>query len=634
LGPHRVGYAQPLRCHLSVIREATLVIAYLELQCWVHVKYDSENISHKSFRREEEKYSLMASPTCFISYSWEDEAHTKWVRILAEDLINNGVFVNLDQWDLHFGEDITHYMETCIRECDFILLICTPTFTEKANNEKGGVGYEKRIVTGEIYQGTHSSIKFVPIIRKGETSSLPSYLKSSFFLDFRGDEAYESNLEALLRHIYKKPKYVRPPLGPKPTFNPNIDYNLAGPKPPRSDSLTHGETIRIGFIASDTTALETAKPYLEQIIAPDLNEYAKSVGHDVNIEFLIDDAQGQANTHLEKIRGFHSIGVDLVIGGGWSSQALTSLSYINSNDMLLVSTTSTSPILAIPNDRLFRMCPSDNYIALYLADVMWAAGVKSIVIFQRGDSWGDGVVNQLIPLWTAKGGKIASDKIRYAAEATDFASYLTVADRLVKNAVAQYHGERQRVGVVILSFNEISVILKQVRNYSNIYNVHWWGSDGTAKSQRAMADAPEEANHIGIYNLLSRETLTPLYKQLESKYVALTKQQYGTYNAYLYDAAFAIVKAVIETNSTDASKVSAAFPNICNKMYGASGWCRLDSAGDRAAPPCDVWGFYPGSKKASVSVIMAQYNPDAEEIAEGRGTVFFPAILGYTPIGP
>jgi len=393
-------------------------------------------------------------------------------------------------------------------------------------------------------------------------------------------------------------------------------------------------SITIGYIASDTTALETAKPYLEQIIAPDLKEYAKSVGHDINIKFLIEDAQGRANTHLEKIQRFHSIGVDLVIGGGWSSQAQASLSYINSNNMLLVSTSSSSPTLAIPNDRLFRMCPADSHIAPTLANVMWAAGVKSIVIFQRGDSWGDGIINLLVSIWTKMGGEVAGEKVRYASESVEFANYLTVADQQVKTAVAKYKGETQRVGVVILSFNEISVILKQVSSYPNIYNVHWWGSDGTAKSQRAMDDAPEEANHVGIYSLLSRQTLTPLYSQLESRYVALTKQQYGTYSAYLYDAAFAIAKAVIETNSTDASKVSAAFPGICNKMFGASGWCRLDSAGDRAAPPYDVWGFYPSATKPSVSVIMAQYNPDAEEIKEGEGTVFFPAVLGYTPMGP
>jgi hypothetical protein len=63
-------------------------------------------------------------------------------------------------------------------------------------------------------------------------------------------------------------------------------------------------------------------------------------------------------------------------------------------------------------------------------------------------------------------------------------------------------------------------------------------------------------------------------------------------------------------------------------MFGVSGWCKLDSYGDRAAPPYDVWGFYPGDTKASVSKIMAQYDPDLIK------TTFITSVLGYTPIGP
>ena len=204
----------------------------------------------------------------------------------------------------------------------------------------------------------------------------------------------------------------------------------------------------------------------------------------------------------------------------------------------------------------------------------------------------------------------------------------------VKAAVDKYGGEKQRVGVVILAFNEAAVMLKQAASYPNIYSVHWWGSDGTAKGQRIMDDSPTEANHIGFYSLLSRETPTPLYYDLEKRYVALTKQQYGIYSAYLYDAAYAITKSVIMTGSIDASKVSAVFPMVCASMYGASGWCQLDQNGDRAAPPYDVWGFYPGSmasppvSRASVSLIVAQYDPVFQK------TTFIPSVLGYTPIGP
>jgi branched-chain amino acid transport system substrate-binding protein len=302
--------------------------------------------------------------------------------------------------------------------------------------------------------------------------------------------------------------------------------------------------------------------------------------------------------------------------------------------MLMWSSSSTSPTLAIADDNLFRMCTADTHLSPALADVMWAAGVKSIVIFQRGDSWGDGIVNLLVPAWTAKGGEVAGDKVRYASEATEFANYLTVADEQVKNAVAKYGGETQRVGVIILSFNEISVILKQVSAYPNIYNVHWWGSDGTAKSQRAMDDAPDEANHIGIYSFLSRETITPLYNDLESRYVALTKQQFSTYTAYSFDIAMVITNSMYQTQSTSGAVLVPLQKPTADQTFGSAGSCRLDETGDRIGPAYDVWGFYPSPTKPSISIIMAQYNPDAEEVKEGEGTVFFPAVLGYTPIGP
>ncbi len=386
--------------------------------------------------------------------------------------------------------------------------------------------------------------------------------------------------------------------------------------------------IKLGYIASDTTELEPGKPYHEQIIAPDMNLISQKLGYGTTFQFLIDDAQGTTNIHLEKVQGFKSAGITVFEGGGWSSMAQSALAYCNSNGMLMWSSSSTSPTLAIANDNLFRMCTADSHLAPALADVMWAAGVKSIVLFQRGDSWGDGIVNLLVPIWTQMGGEVAGEKVRYANEVTEFANYLTVADEQVKNAVAEYGGETQRVGVVILSFSEISVILKQVSAYPNIYNVHWWGSDGTAKSQRAMDDAPDEANHIGIYSLLSRETTTPLYQSLEKRYVELTKQVYMSYYAYSYDIAIVISYTMFLTQSTNGQTLVPLQKPISDTTFGAAGWCSLDEFGDRAAPPYDVWGFYPSVAKSSVSVIMAQYEPDF------RKTTFIPSVLGYTPIGP
>ncbi len=189
--------------------------------------------------------------------------------------------------------------------------------------------------------------------------------------------------------------------------------------------------VKIGYIAADTTALEVGKPYHEQIIATDMNAYSQILGYGTTFTYLVDDAQGQANTHLEKVQGFKSAGVTVFEGGGWSAEAESALSYCNSNGMLMWSSSSTSPTLAIANDNLFRMCTADSHLAPAMVNIMWAAGVKSLVLFQRGDSWGDGIINLLVPAWTAKGGNIVGDKIRYAAEATEFSNYLTVADQQV-----------------------------------------------------------------------------------------------------------------------------------------------------------------------------------------------------------
>ena len=159
----------------------------------------------------------MTHPKCFISYSWDGDEHKDWVRCLATELQRNGVETRLDQWDTHLGMDVTNYMETCIRESDFVLLVCTPIFAQKANDSLGGVGYEKSIVTGEIFTNAASPKKFVPVLRKGDPKDcLPSYLKSRIYIDFRDDKMFGSSLKNLLRHLHQSPEYTRPLLGSMP----------------------------------------------------------------------------------------------------------------------------------------------------------------------------------------------------------------------------------------------------------------------------------------------------------------------------------------------------------------------------------------------------------------------------------
>lgn len=157
-------------------------------------------------------------PTCFISYSHDDEPHRDWVLQLARNLSNNGVSVALDRWDLRAGDDMQKYMESSVVDCEFVIMICTTAYTEKANSRKGGVGYESGIVSSKIYEGLQPR-KFVPLIRSYDgTRVRPTFLGNRMYIDFSSDTDYPERLTELLRHLFDKHTDQRPPIGVPPTF--------------------------------------------------------------------------------------------------------------------------------------------------------------------------------------------------------------------------------------------------------------------------------------------------------------------------------------------------------------------------------------------------------------------------------
>lgn len=156
-------------------------------------------------------------PRAFISYAWEDEQLKTWVCELAERLCRDLVDVILDQWDLPLGTDRFLFMERSIKNCDFVIAVCTPAYAERGNSREGGAGYETAILAAE-QSGKPDSRKIIPVLRSGDwSSSLPTYLQPKYGVDLRGDPFSETEYQRLTRHL-RGEQVRRPPLGPKPQF--------------------------------------------------------------------------------------------------------------------------------------------------------------------------------------------------------------------------------------------------------------------------------------------------------------------------------------------------------------------------------------------------------------------------------
>jgi branched-chain amino acid transport system substrate-binding protein len=350
-----------------------------------------------------------------------------------------------------------------------------------------------------------------------------------------------------------------------------------------------GKNIQLGYISSTTTGLETAVPLVEDILTVDYNAYLDKLGMDTTVEFLIDDATGQAAVHLEKVQGYKSMDINVFIGGGWSSQAQAALSYCNDNDMLMWSSSSTSPLLAIADDNLYRMCPTDLIQAPAIAEMLWSAGIEAVILIQRGDAWADGIYNYLEPAYTAKGGVIL-EKIRYAGEATEFANYLQTAEDIAEDAVAEY-GEGH-VGVEIISFSEFVVMMSQAQDFPTVYDLTWFGSDGTTLSQQACDDAPEQVEHLKVHSTYAAPADSDKFNDLYERYFALVAQPFGYYSACSYDIGWVLMESMMNTQSLDATVLIPVQHRTAYNNFGASGWNQLNEDGDRYGSNYQIWSYH------------------------------------------
>lgn len=157
----------------------------------------------------------VSTPTCFISYSWDSDAHTAWVRSLAEDLQRSGILVTLDQWFVRPGTDLLQFMEGAATRHDYVVIVCTPDYARKSNAASGGVGFEKRVISPQVLAGNESEW-LIPLLRSGDQSSIPTYLAHKLYVDFREDQQYPTGLEELLRAMHQRPRFTPPQLGPPP----------------------------------------------------------------------------------------------------------------------------------------------------------------------------------------------------------------------------------------------------------------------------------------------------------------------------------------------------------------------------------------------------------------------------------
>lgn len=166
---------------------------------------------------------LISTPKVFISYAWTSPEYQSEVTTIAERLVNDGIEVLFDKWELSLGKNKYQYMEKSVTDetVSKVLLFCDQEYKSRADNRAFGVGDETVIISAEVYKKKDST-KFIPIVMVRDTKGepyLPAYLEGKIYVDLSSNNPnYESEYLKLVRTIWDKPEIRKPKLGQKPIW--------------------------------------------------------------------------------------------------------------------------------------------------------------------------------------------------------------------------------------------------------------------------------------------------------------------------------------------------------------------------------------------------------------------------------
>ncbi|MDW3631947.1 MAG: ABC transporter substrate-binding protein, partial [Nitrososphaeraceae archaeon] len=153
-----------------------------------------------------------------------------------------------------------------------------------------------------------------------------------------------------------------PPLSS--TYNENIkkDFVIGAILPLTGSFSSNGKSVKV--------ALEKAEY--------DVNKHFEDINSSLHFTLLMANSKTSPEESLIVIKRLHEKGANIIVGPSVSNTVETAKEYADANNITLISYSSTSSLLSIEGDRLFRLVPDDTYQGKIVAERMVKDGIKVI----------------------------------------------------------------------------------------------------------------------------------------------------------------------------------------------------------------------------------------------------------------
>jgi branched-chain amino acid transport system substrate-binding protein len=353
-----------------------------------------------------------------------------------------------------------------------------------------------------------------------------------------------------------------------------------------SEDITIGALLPLtGSVASIGEASRVAL----EVSAEDINSYYSGLGSGKNVKLIVRDTKSDPETALEQLKELDKMGIKLVIGPQGSTEAAAVLEYANRNGIVLLSTASTAPALAVPNDNLYRFVPDDTNQGLVLARMMKDEGISTVIPMYRNDVWGKGLAGEVEKSYKALNGTVL-EGVAYETANKNLSAEVEALNKKVIAATSE--NGKGSVAVLLCSYDEATEIFALARNYPALSEVKWYGTDGMALNKKLINDK-NAASFAAATNVTAPiygyEGENDIYQVTGPKIEKRLGRIPESYALTAYDALWIATFVNLDAVPDNDKSIEMAMDTLTDTYYGISGWAILNENGDRKYWDYDIW---------------------------------------------
>jgi branched-chain amino acid transport system substrate-binding protein len=289
---------------------------------------------------------------------------------------------------------------------------------------------------------------------------------------------------------------------------------------------------------------------------------------------------------LEQVKKMHIDGVDVFIGPQTSAELGLLKPYADSEHLLIISTSSTAPSLAIA-DNIYRLVPDDTNQARLLSKILEDNGSPTVLLLVRDDVWGNGLANAIKESYS---GEVS--QINYDPESPLYEKTLQDLSELVTT-----ESQRSDVVIGVIGFGETAEFLSNAIQFDVLDDVVWFGTDSNANEQKIIQDEQiaSFAQKVSFRAIqFASDYGSPLHENVESKLFVDLGYLPSTYAYAAYDAVWVLGLSMLDADSIDPNTLGLAIPDVVTSYRGTLGDLRLNDAGDLISDNYDVWSVVEG----------------------------------------